>query len=243
MKLVLLHAFPLGPFMWSDIARRLMVEAITPTFPGFDGCATSNHEPNLAVFADAVLAEVEGEFVVGGCSMGGYVVMELMRRAPERIAGVILMDTKVEADGEAARAKRHEVADGVLAEGVAAWTSILAAPLLGASTRANNQTLVVDVQNRVANADPAGVAWAQRAMAVRPDSRGTLVNWHKPALVIVGAEDELSPVSTAREMAELLPHGEIAVIEGAGHLAAWERPDAVAEAIAEWWSTSFPPGE
>lgn len=243
MKLVLIHAFPLGPWMWKATTPALeastSAEVVAPTLPGFDGRAVAEGEPDLGVFADSVLAEVEGEFVVGGCSMGGYVVMELMRRASDRIAGVILVDTKAEADAQAASDRRQEIAAGVERDGMSAWVEVLTAPLLGSTTRASDPHLIVEINNRVAHADPKGVAWAQRAMAMRPDSRGTLANWHRPALVIVGAEDELSPVSVAREMTALLPQGELAVIESAGHLAALESPGEVAEAIARWWATSF----
>lgn len=242
MNLVLVHAFPLSTQMWVPLSRHLSTttEVISAVLPGFGGQAVSSAEPSLGVMAQAVLEQVNGEFVVGGCSMGGYIAMELIRRAPQRIAGVILMDTKAEPDAEAAIARRHEVAAGVESDGIAAWLDTLQAPLLGASTRANNSALVEEVRSAVSAADPSGVAWAQRAMAARPDSRGTLVNFRKPALVIVGEQDELAPVAVARDLAELLPEGELAVIPEAGHLAPWEQPDRTAEVVARWWTTSFP---
>lgn len=245
--LVLIHAFPLGPWMWREVIPPIAAvsgaDLLAPALPGFAGKPAPSHAPDLVHFADEVLADAPDRFVAAGCSLGGYVVMELMRRAPDRLAGVILLDTKPEPDSEAARERRHEVAAGVEREGVGAWVDVLTAPLLGSSTQASDPDLVAEVRAQVLAADPIGVAWAQRAMALRPDSRGTLANWKRPALVIVGEEDQLSPVATAREMAELLPLGELAVIERAGHLAAIEQPERVAEAIATWWATSFPPAE
>jgi pimeloyl-ACP methyl ester carboxylesterase len=229
--------------MWSEFTKRMSVPATAITFPGFDGRAVSTDHPDLGVFAETVLAEVPGPMVVAGCSMGGYVAMELMRRAPERLDGVILMDTKPESDAEAARQRRREIADGVERDGLATWSDVLTSPLLGGTSRSERVELVDMVRGRVLSANADGVAWAQRAMAERGDSRGTLANWQKPALVIVGEEDELSPVATAREMAELLPQGQLVVIPRAGHLAAWEQPEVVAEQVARWWATSFPPGE
>lgn len=241
--LVLLHAFPLSPVMWRELVPYLGGEVITPSLPGFGDAPALADAPNVDAFADAILNEVSGPLVVGGCSMGGYVAMAMMRLAPERIAGVILMDTKPEADGEAARARREEVATGVERDGMTAWIDPLFEPLLGTTSRASNPELVEQVRDVIASAQPQGVAWAQRAMAARPDSRGILSNWKKPALVIVGSEDQLAPVETARGMAELIPQGELAVIQGAGHLAPWEAPDRVAEVIAGWWATSFPLAE
>lgn len=243
MHLVLVHAFPLGPQMWQGLIPYLApsIDVITPALPGFAGTPVSNQSPDLAVFAQSLLEQIDGEFVIGGCSMGGYVVMEMMRQAPERIAGVLLMDTKAEADGEPARARRLEIAAGVESGGMAPWVITLFAPLLGQTTRSENPALATEVRQVIEGANPHAVAWAQRAMAVRQDSRGTLTNWHKPALVIVGQEDELSPVAMANQMAELLPQGELAIIDAAGHLAAWERPGDVAEVIASWWASSYPP--
>lgn len=247
MKLVLIHAFPLGPWMWREVTAPLHAatgaEVITPTLPGFGETAPLSQPPDLAHFADAILESVPGEFVAAGCSMGGYVVMELMRRAPDRLQGIVLLDTKPEADPDSARSRRLEIASGVESAGVDAWIDVLSAPLLGVTSRETRPDLMGEVVERIGATQPAGIAWAQRAMAGRPDSRGTLANWGRPALVVVGAEDELAPVATAREMAELLERGELAVINGAGHLAALEEPGQVAEAIASWWATSFPLGE
>jgi len=244
-QLVLVHAFPLGPRMWDELITHLpsTVDVSAPALHGFAGTPVSTAPADLEIFAQALLDQVDGTFVIGGCSMGGYVAMELMRRAPERLAGVILMDTKADADGDAARTRRHEVAAGVESEGVAQWVDALTAPLLGATTQNENPELGQQVRELVLATDPAAIAWAQRAMAARPDSRDTLAAWQKPALVLVGAEDELSPVEVAAAMVELLPEGELVVIPNAGHLAAWERPKPVAAAISRWWATAFPLAE
>lgn len=246
--LLLVHAFPLAPTMWRDMTAYLDgadlgISIVAPALAGFAGRPPSSQSPSLELFAHELLAEVEGEVVVGGCSLGGYVAMAMMRLEPDRVAGVVLMDTKCESDEEEARSKRHAVADGVEREGIAAWVDRLAAPLLGPTTVEENPALVSQVRSVIEHADPAGVAWAQRAMAIRPDSRGTLANWSKPALVVVGAEDGLAPVELAMEMSQLLPRGELSVIPGAGHLAPWEKPAEVAEVIAQWWATAFGPGE
>jgi pimeloyl-ACP methyl ester carboxylesterase len=234
--LLLLHAFPLGPTMWSPLMAQLDLPMLAPAFPGFADRPVPSTKPTLTLFAEDALAQCEGELIVAGCSMGGYVAMEMMRIAPDRLAGVVLMDTKAESDNEAARTRRLEVASGVEREGMSPWTDTLIAPLLGSTSNESRPALVAEVRELVANANPHAVAWAQRAMAARPDNRELLSGWSKPALVIVGEEDQLSPVSVAESMLELFPRGEIAIIGGAGHLAAWEAPGDVAQAIAQWAS-------
>jgi pimeloyl-ACP methyl ester carboxylesterase len=234
--LLLLHAFPLGPQMWSPLIDHLDLPTLAPAFPGFAGRELLVTEPSLADFAQDALKQSDDDLIVAGCSMGGYVAMEMMRIAPERLVGVILMDTKADADQEGARSRRLEVAAGVESDGMAPWVDALFAPLLGSASQEQRQSLVLELRELIANANPQGVAWAQRAMSVRPDSQELLQRWAKPALVIVGAEDQLSPVAMAQSMAELLPQGELAIIGGAGHLSPWEAPQDVADAIKEWIS-------
>ena len=89
------------------------------------------------------------------------------------------------------------------------------------------------VRGWVLQAAPGAVAWAQRAMAVRPDSLDTLAGCDVPALVVVGEEDRLASVEDARAMVDALPRGELVVVEAAGHLAAVELPDAFATALVD----------
>jgi pimeloyl-ACP methyl ester carboxylesterase len=87
------------------------------------------------------------------------------------------------------------------------------------------------VRGLVAAAPPAAVAWASRAMAVRPDSFDVLRTTTVPALVVVGEQDTLSPVAQAQEMADALPRGRLAVVPEAGHLSAMEDPEAFGAAV------------
>jgi pimeloyl-ACP methyl ester carboxylesterase len=241
--LLLLHAFPLTPLMWEPLRRHLEMETLAPALDGFDGTLVPEVEPSLRVFAEGVLAKMDDSglesAVIGGCSMGGYVAMELLRIAPDRINGLLLCDTKHLADPEAGRANRERIAVEVLTGGVEAVAEELMAPLLGATTLRESPLLAERVAGLIRSANPEAVAWAQRAMALRPDSSDDLSGFNKPALVLAGDEDSLAPVSVQEEMSGLLPIGELAVIPQAGHLAVWESPEVSAEAINRWWSRSF----
>jgi len=109
------------------------------------------------------------------------------------------------------------------------------ANLLGSTTRERRPEVVQRVRDMILDQPPAGVAWAQRAMADRPDSFDTLRSADVPALVLVGEEDELTRADQARAMAEALPNALLEVIRAAGHLAPVEAPEAVAEVIASLW--------
>lgn len=233
--LVLLHAFPLSSALFTrmlpGVAGRRVV---TPDLRGFGSSPLGDDDPSLAAMADDVVAVLDRldipRALVGGVSMGGYVTMELLRRAPERLAGVVLIDTKAGADTEQARAGRLAMADAVLAKGREVLEPMLEG-LLGATSHARRPEVVATVSAWLDDADPRSVAWGQRAMAARPDSFGTLAGAGVPGAVIVGEEDTLSPVGEAAAMARSLSTS-VRIIPAAGHLAVLEQPDAVARALA-----------
>jgi pimeloyl-ACP methyl ester carboxylesterase len=141
--LVLLHAFPLERSMWRPVAARTAaagVPAVLVDLPGLGESPLPDGAPDLAVSADAVAGALDAlgvpRAVVAGVSMGGYVALALARRHPGRLAGLALVDTKAEADGDAARATRERVAAAVEGEEGTAALAPMIESLLGATTRA-----------------------------------------------------------------------------------------------------------
>ena len=164
--------------------------------------------------------------------MGGYTAMAFCRRHRERVAGLALIDTKASADAEAAVAGRRAMAQVLRDTGSTDPLLENVYPkLLGATTFAHRPELADSVRASVSAAPSAAAAWAQLAMAERPDSLPTLAAINVPSLVIVGAEDVLSPPSDAEAMADVLPDGELVVITDAGHLTPLEAPAEVASAL------------
>lgn len=239
--LVLLHAFPLSSAMWLPQRERLAshFRVITPDLRGFGGSALGEEEPSVEVMADDVAALLKakniGRAVIGGVSMGGYVAMALCRRHPDRVRGLVLTDTKAVADADAARANRLRMAERLTAENRADVLAEEVLPaLLGPTTLQQRALVYGRVRGLVQSAPPRAAAWAQRAMAARPDSLETLRGVKVPALVIVGAEDRLTTEDDARAMAEALPNAELLVIPRAGHLTPIEQPELFNEAVTEF---------
>jgi pimeloyl-ACP methyl ester carboxylesterase len=139
-----------------------------------------------------------------------------------------LFDTQALADDEAGRLKREDTAKAVLAEGIGVLADSMPAKLLapGASPKLREQ-----VEAMIRTTSPQGAAAALRGMAQRPDSKEILSRYAGPALVVVGAEDALTPPEKARQMSELLPNATLVTISGAGHLANLEAPDAFNTAL------------
>jgi pimeloyl-ACP methyl ester carboxylesterase len=237
--LVLLHAFPLSSAMWleqrNDLAASCRV--ITPDQRGFGGSPLGDDVPSLDTAADDIVELIDrldlDRVVVGGLSMGGYVAMALLRRHPERIEALILADTKASADAEPAKANRERIAAAVESdENSTVLVDDVLPPLLGETTTSSRPLVSGRVRGLVQAAPAAAVAWAQRAMAGRPDSFETLQAFDRPALVIVGQEDVLAPPSDAEAMAAALPSGRLVVLPQAGHLTAVETPEAFNAQVA-----------
>lgn len=243
VPVVLLHAFPLDRSMWTPVAERLAaatVPVIVVDLPGLGESPLPARAPDLDVSAAGVVAVLDRvgaeRAVIAGVSMGGYVAFALARTRPERVAGLALVDTKAEADGDEARADRERVATAVSTssgKGEAGTRALIPMldGLLGATTRAERSELVEHVRTGLLAARPEGVAWSQRAMAVRPDASDLLPALHRPVAVIVGAEDRLAPPTTAHAMADALPDAVLTVLPRAGHLSPLEDPDGVAGAL------------
>ncbi len=243
---VLLHAFPVDSTLWAPQRRALAAagyRVITPDLPGFGGSAVSTEAPSVDVMADEVATLMDqmgiADAVVGGLSMGGYVAMAMLRRHPARISRLMLADTKASADTEEAAANRERIAADVVASGsTAGLADAMLANLLGETTRATRPEVVAAVRRWIGAQPAAAVAWAQRAMATRPDALTDLSMFGGPVLVVVGAEDTISPMADAEAMARAASAGgrapEIAEIAAAGHLTAVENPDAVAAVLRDW---------
>lgn len=215
----------------------------TGTGTGTGAVARSGREPSLDDAARDVVALLDrlelDRVVLGGCSMGGYLTMAVLRAAPERVGGLVLIDTKADADGDEARANRLSAADRAEADGIADWLADAMVPnLLSEPTLERRPEVGALVRELIESQQPSGIAWAQRAMAARPDSTETLRAADVPALVIVGERDGLTPPGAARSMADVLPAARLETIPDAGHLTPLEDPDSVVRAITDWYPTS-----
>jgi pimeloyl-ACP methyl ester carboxylesterase len=239
---VLLHAFPVDSRMW-DPVRGALAEAARVITPDQRGAGRSplppgGGEPSMDAVAGDVLALLDDRgldrVVLGGCSMGGYAAMAVLRRAPHRVRGLVLIDTRPDTDDGERRASRLAMAERAEREGTG-WLADTVLPGLLAAGTPQVRAELVERLRALITAQPAdGVAWAQRAMAARPDATDVLRSFDGPALVMVGERDALSPPDLARRMATLLPRGELVELSGCGHLSPLEAPDEVAAAITEW---------
>ncbi len=234
--LVLLHGFPLSRAMWSAQTEGLarVARVVAPDLRGY-GDSTSGGWPSggdaasLDRYADDVAAlidhlDADWPVVLTGFSMGGYIAMALLRRHPGLVDGVVLMDTRAVVDSEEARATRLKMADKIGEWGAARVAELMRPNLFADGTPDVTVEAALPV---IAATAPETIAASQRAMAARPDSTPLLGQIDKPALVVCGEHDAISPPAEMRSLAEAIPGARFVEIEGAGHMAPVERPDAV----------------
>lgn len=227
-----LHAFPLGMWMWEEQVRALARTHRTVRFdmrgfgesdPG-DGPLTMERSADDAVLLLDHLGL--GRAMVVGCSMGGYVAFALARRHRDRLNGLVLADTRATPDTPEARAGRASLAEKTLAEGSAAVAAKFLPTLLGPTTQRERTPLVGRVEASILGNPPRGLANALLGLGARADSRPTLREIAVPTLVVCGAEDTVTPRSDSEALVAGIAGSRLAVLEGAGHLANLETPEA-----------------
>ncbi|WP_062380208.1 alpha/beta fold hydrolase [Demequina pelophila] len=237
--LVLLNAFPVDRAQWEPLLAALDAvpgDIITFDVPGIGDMPLPDDEPSLELIADAaVLAmrEVTGKERAAwvGCSMGGYVAMAVAERHPEAVAGLGLIGTKSTADTDEAREGRLALAESLEDAPGHPDPRAAAEPLLG-TVGEGREALVEAVAANIGRHRGDGIAWGQRAMAARPDRTAVLAGLDVPAFVAVGEHDGFTGPDAAAVMARALGVTPT-VIPGAGHLAAFEAPEAVAPLVAD----------
>lgn len=195
--------------------------------------ADQRRDNSIAAIARRILAAAPPRFALAGLSMGGYIAFEIVRRAPQRVAKLALLDTGARpetAEQTEGRQRRIELTKaGRFAEAVD-----IHFPLLVHRDRHGDEALKRLVQAMAEETGPEAFLRQQQAIIGRPDSRPGLSAHACPTLVLVGDGDQLTPPALAQEIAAGIPGARLVVIPECGHLSTLERPQAVTEELVGW---------
>ncbi|MFT8246420.1 alpha/beta fold hydrolase [Roseomonas sp. BN140053] len=183
--------------------------------------------------AEAVLAAAPARFSLAGHSMGARVAIEVIRRAPDRVERLALLDTGTHMQRPGEAEKRQELVDLAAREGMAALAARWLPPMVHPD-RANDAALMRPLTEMVCRATPAIFAGQVRALLDRPDAAAVLPGVRCPTLIACGRQDAWSPLIQHEEMAALIPGSELAVIEESGHMSPVEAPAAVNGVLRAW---------
>lgn len=232
-----IHGYPLDRSIWThQIAALDGWSRIAPDLRGMGqsdapdlGYSMETYAADLAVLLDLLGVD---DVVLVGHSMGGYIAFEFLRRWRDRVRGLVLVDTRAEADTSEGKRNRDATAATAREQGGEAIAEAMLPKMLGATTLGGTPSTVERVRAIMTATPVAGMVGALGAMRDRPDSTAMLPGLAGlPTLVIVGDEDEITPPAQARAMADAIPGSSLVVIRPAGHLPTLERPVETTNAI------------
>lgn len=241
---ILIHGFPFCRQLWQPQAAALSAagyRVVTPDLRGFGESPPAPGACTMGLYADDVVALMDrlgiGRAVLGGMSMGGYVLLELLARYPQRAAGAMFLVTRAAADDAAGRERRSFLAAEVEAGRPVAVAEAFTQVLFSPRTPQDNPALVAAVRRWMEATPARGLVGGLLAMRDRKDYRQELHRFTLPALVVGAEEDRAVPCEHARELAAGLPEATLRVIEGAGHMANLEQPEPFNGCLLEFLRT------
>lgn len=193
---------------------------------------------SMSSYADDIVALMDElqlpQAVVGGMSMGGYVLLNLLERYPERVSAAIFIVTKAGADDEAGKGKRTALAAATMSEGMEPVLDVFRNLLFAPATLTAHPELVAEVSSWIAATDPRGAAAALLSMRERKDYLPLLGAIRQPALVIGAEQDQVMPGEHARAIAAGIAGAQLSIVPGGGHMVNLEQADAFNELLKEF---------
>jgi pimeloyl-ACP methyl ester carboxylesterase len=190
-------------------------------------------DATMAAIATRILAAAPARFALSGLSMGGYIAFEILRRAPERVTRLALLDTKATIDPPDRASARRALAEVARRDGMRPVMEQYLPAFLHPA-RLGETDLTETVIKMGVDTGAQAFALQQEAIIARPDSVATLARITCPTLLLVGRGDVLTPLAEHEAMHRALPGSRLEAVEDCGHLSTLERPDAVSRALRAW---------
>ena len=235
VPLVFLHAFPLNRSMWAPQIAALsgQCRTIALDLRGHGESDAPLWNFSLDHYADDVCALLDHlaipQAILVGLSMGGYVSFAFFRKYGHRLKALVLADTRAQADSPDGRTGRFNLAQTAYGKGTEAVAETMLPKLLGPTSLEHKPELVEYVRHTIQHIAVSGILVDLMAMADRPDSVAHLQTITCPTLVIIGQEDQTTPLADAQLMAREIPDARLAIIPAAGHLSNLEQPEGFNE--------------
>ena len=242
--LLLLHAFPFDHRMWA--AQEPLADhfrLIVPDQRGFGGSRDAGGPASIEQLADDAVAlldalHVDEPAVVCGCSMGGYVAQHVAIRHPARVCSLVLVDTKLEADMPDARAARADLAAAVQRIGQRIVADAMVPRLLATAAEARSLPRRAEIESllhgMIVEQTVETIVAALSALAARPDMTGAMRQVCVPTLLVVGAEDQITPPECLSRAEEIIPGARLLIVPHAGHMTPLETPAVFNAAVVEF---------
>ena len=195
--------------------------------------ADFTREDSITGMAEAVLTTAPERFALAGLSMGGYVAQEIMRRAPQRVTKLALLDTSARGEVEEQTNRRRELIRMSM-EGKFREITPQLLPFLIHPDRQDDKELTRSIIKMADHVGPDAFLRQQKAIMTRSDGRDDLSRIKCPIMILCGRQDALTPVEVHEEMAAGIPNSRLVIIEESGHMTTMERPQAVTAFLRDW---------
>ncbi|HJP78996.1 MAG TPA: alpha/beta hydrolase [Pseudonocardiaceae bacterium] len=242
--LVLVHGHPFDHSMWQPQVEYFRAEGWRVIAADLRGYGESTVVPGitpLSTFAEDIAALLDhlgiARFVLVGLSMGGQIALECHRLFPQRLIGLVLADTFAQAETPAGRADRERMADRLLREGMAGYAAEVLPKMVAPHNIEALPAVAEFVSGMMRGAPPEGAAAALRGRARRPDYTEMLRTVVVPTLIVVGSDDQFTPVADAEYMYDRIPTSRLVIVDGAAHLPNLERPAEFNKALGQLLTT------
>jgi len=241
---LLIHGFPLSRKMWRLQAEALAAagyRVITPDLRGFGESDAPDGPYSIELFADDILELLDHlgieRAVIGGMSMGGYILLRLLLQAPERVSAALFITTRSTADDETGKARRLALARDVMRYGPQVITDAFTQVLFAPGTPEEKPELASEAYSWMVATSSRGLAGGLLAMRERPDFTPLLPTIRQPSLVISAAQDQAAAPATAETFLQGLPNCTARLIPRGGHLVNLEEPELFNRLLLEFLAT------
>lgn len=237
LPIIFLHAFPLNRTMWAEQEKALSSQfrVVTIDLRGHGESDAPLWRYTLDQAADDVIGLLDHlsirQAIFVGLSMGGYILFALYRKYADRVKGLVLADTRAQADTTEGKEARFQMAQTAYKKGPSAIADIMIPKLLSPASVQTKPELVRGVRRMIEGNQISGIAGDLMAMAERPDSVTLLKHITCPTQIIVGELDLPTPPADAKLMADWIPNAHLVIIPEAAHLSNLEQPNPFNETV------------
>ena len=231
IPVVLIHGFPFNKEMWKpqvDVLKKSYY-IVSYDVRGHGQSDVGDGQYTVELFVDDFIALLDhlkiSRAVVIGLSMGGYIALRAIERRPERFRGLVLCDTKSDADNNEGKIRRATQAKAIKIDGAKKFAETFVAGLFYEKTFQHNPRIIEEVASMISETSELSIAGTFIALAARTDTTASLYNINIPTLILVGKHDVITPPSASTAMKEKIPNVEMHVVLKAAHMSNLENPE------------------
>ena len=242
---IFIHGFPFSHKMWTFTNGQTELLAGTNRVVAYDLRGHGESEVgtghySIEFFVDDLIGLMDHlaihKAILCGLSMGGYIALRAVERNPERVLGLVLCDTKSEADGNEAKIKRAEAIKSIQVGGVKAYAADYVKNVFAPESLEKKQDAVKLIQSIIERTAPIALFGSLLALASRTDTSDTISSIQCPTLILVGEKDKLTPPSAAQAMKEKIKNSELQIIPNAAHMSNLENTEIFNKHLVEFTS-------